>query len=150
VILSNRGGEQLESIQRQVQRAESDWYDVDPMVVPLSWYEGVAHYVNNDYTAAEPRFAKAYEVNPYNFNVVNNYASTLVQLEEYEQAVPLYRQALEINPRFEDGMFNLAYSLFQLGQYDEALELVNKTTKNEERKRVFLQEIETARQATSN
>ncbi|MEO0725855.1 MAG: O-antigen ligase family protein [Bacteroidota bacterium] len=150
VILSNRGGEQLESIRRQVQRAESDWYDVDPMVVPLSWYEGVAHYVNNDYTAAEPRFAKAYDINPYNFNVVNNYASTLVQLKEYERAIPLYRQALEINPRFEDGMFNLAYSLFQLGEYNEALELVNKTTKNAERKRVFLQEIETAIQSTSN
>ncbi len=144
VILSHRKTNELDIITGQVQKADSDWYNVDPMVIPLSWYEGVAHYVLGDYVAAEAPFAQAYEINPFNFNVLNNYASTVVQLEKYELAVDLYRQALRINPRFEEGMFNLSFALYQLGQYDEALEWVQKTSGNPEKKRLFLQRIEAA------
>lgn len=145
IILSHRRTNELDVITEQVQVAESIWYNVDPMVIPLAWYQGVAHYVQGDYASAEMPFAQAYEINPYNFNVLNNYASTVVQLENYDLAVDLYRQALNINPRFEEGMFNLSFALYQLGQLDEALEWVQKTKGNPEKKELFLQRIEAAR-----
>ena len=144
IILTSQSADQTDLILSQVDKAESVWYDVDPMVIPLSWYEGIAHYLQNDFQSAEEPFARAYSINPYNFNVVNNYASTLVQLENYQAAVPLYLEALEINPRFEEGMFNLAFSYFKSGEYTAALEWVNKTQGNPDKKQVFLNQIQAA------
>ncbi|MEM1322314.1 MAG: O-antigen ligase family protein [Bacteroidota bacterium] len=123
----------------------SRWYSVDPMVIPLTWYEGLGHYFQPDYIRAAPLFAEAYQLNPYNFNVINNYASTLVQLEQYEKAIELYLKAMDINPKFEDGMFNLSYSYFQLKQYEKAFEWVNKTSKDPKKKADFLEVINQAR-----
>eukprot|EP00903_Cladosiphon_okamuranus_P000116 g116.t1 len=60
--------------------------------------------MEGNYNEAKENFVLAYDINPYNFNVVNNLASTLVQLQEYEEAVPLYYEALKINPKFEEGI----------------------------------------------
>lgn len=144
-ILIYRNSDQFEVIQKNVESGKSIWYEVDPMVIPLSWYTGITRYMENDFAAAKEPFLEAYEINPYNFNVVNNLASTLVQLQEYESAIPLYQDALKINPKFEEGMFNLAFSLFQLGKYDEAIAWVNKTTSNAQKKDVFLKQINAAK-----
>ena len=124
------------ALREKSQSSYSVWYDLNPLAYPVKWYEGMAYYYEKDYDAAVIPFAKAYAINPYNFNVINNYASTLVQLKRYEEAIPLYEQALSINPKFEDGMFNLSFVYFQLGQYELAEEWVNRTSKNPEKKKV--------------
>ena len=115
------------------------------MVIPLHWYQGIAYYMEGNYNEAKENFVLAYDINPYNFNVVNNLASTLVQLQEYEEAVPLYYEALKINPKFEEGMFNVAFSLFQLSDYDAAEKWINRTSGNPEKKQVFQDRIDNAR-----
>ncbi len=133
-------------MREEAQKGGSIWYSVNPMVIPFSWYEGLAYYYEDNFAQARAPFADAYAINPYNFNIANNYASTLVQLGEYDQAIPLYLQALEINPKFEEGMFNLAFSYFQLKRYQEALDWVNKVEINQNKKAVFLQKIQEAAQ----
>lgn len=133
------------SMIEHAQKSHSNWCNVNQMVIPFKWYEGLAYYFQEQYDKAKPLFAESYEINPYNFNVANNYASTLVNLGEFEAAIPLYLQALEINPKFEEGMFNIAYSYFQIKQYDQALEWVNKVEINQEKKQVFLNKIEKER-----
>ena len=128
-------------------KADHFWYSVDPAIIPFSWFEGLGYYMEADYTNALGRFAKAYELNPYNFHVINNYASTLVQEGHYEKAVELYLKALAINPKFEDAMFNISYSYFQLNQFKAAKEWVSKTKSNPTKKEEFLHVINQAIQA---
>ena len=133
------------TLREKAQSGHSAWYDLNPLAYPVRWYEGMAYYYEKNFQAAAAPFAEAYNVNPYNFNVINNYASTLVQIKKYKEAIPLYEQALRINPKFEESMFNLSFVYFQLGQYDLAEEWVNKTSKNPEKKKVFLEKIRMAK-----
>lgn len=126
------------------------WYTIDPTTLPISWYEGLAYYEQKKYDLAEKTFEKAYTINPYNFHVINNYASSLTQFNKYEEAIPIYKKALEINPAYEDGIFNLAYSYFQIGEYEQALEWTHKTSKNQEKKQLFIQKITAAQQQQNN
>ena len=124
--------------------AGSDWNIFDPLVIPYRWYEGLGLYMGEKYEEALEHFEYAYGKNPYNFNVINNYASTLVQVGQYEKAIPLYHDALKINPKFEDGMFNLSYSYFQLNLFEEAKVWAEKTKKDLNKKAEFLQTINAA------
>ena len=114
------------------------------MVVPYKWYEGLSYYFDKNYAQAEAPFAEAYKINPFNFNILNNYGSTLVQLKRYKEAIPLYLHAIEINPKFEEGKFNLAFSYYHLGQHQEALRWVNQVEGRADKKAVFLEQIQTA------
>ena len=131
-------------IRRASVAGHSIWYDLNPMVIPLKWYEGLSYYFEGNYQEARPRLAEAYRLNPYNFNVLNNYGSTLVQLEAYAEAIPLYEQALKINPKFDEGLFNMSIAYYHLGKYQEALQCINRTTSNPEKKAVFLQKVQSA------
>jgi len=126
------------------EKAGSYWNIFDPLVIPYRWYIGLGRYMEGKYPEASPHFEFAYSKNPYNFNVINNYASTLVQLGNYEKAIPLYIDALRINPKFEDAMFNLAYSYFQVNQFEKALEWTEKTSKNPKKKAEFIEIINKA------
>ncbi|WP_367389518.1 O-antigen ligase family protein [Lewinella sp. LCG006] len=143
-IMTFRNTDKFGIIKTNAIKGSSFWYNVDPMVIPLSWYQGVAEYSMGNYEAARTSFEDAYEINPYNFNVINNLASTLVQLQAYENAIPLYLKALTINPKFEEGMFNLSFAYYQTGALEEALALVNKTESNPEKKEVFRKQIQDA------
>jgi len=101
----------------------------------------VSEYRMKNYSAALTSFREAYTINPYNFNVINNYGSALVQDESYTESIDVYLKALEINPKFEDGMFNLAFSYLKLEQFEEAMSWVEKVEKNTEKKKLFKNEI---------
>lgn len=135
---------------QHAEQAGSAWNVIDPIVIPYRWYQGLGLYMESKFAEALPHFESAYEDNPYNFNVVNNYASTLVQVGNYEKAIPLYRDAMRINPKFEDGMFNLGFSLFQINQFEEAKEWVEKVEKDQKKKAEFLNTINAAIQASKN
>ena len=143
-IMTYRNTDKFELLKTNALQGSSLWYNVDPMVIPLSWYAGVAEYSMGNYEAAKTSFEEAYEINPYNFNVINNLASTYVQLQDYHRAIPLYLKALKINSKFEEGMFNLSFAYFQTGALDESLAWVNKTQGNPEKKEIFLNQIQAA------
>lgn len=145
-ILVGMGLKNSKLMREQAQKANSNWCNLNVMVIPFKWYEGLSYYFENNFKAAEAPFAEAYRLNPYNFNVLNNYASTLVQLEKFEEAIPYYLRALEINSKFEEGMFNLSFAYFQIKKYSDALQWVNKIEKNLEKKKVFLEKIQTAKE----
>jgi O-antigen ligase len=132
-------------LRTSAQEAHSVWYSVNPLVIPVKWYEGLSYYFEKNFQEAAYALEEAYEINPYNFNVINNYASTLIQLKQYEKGAELYLKALEINPKFEEAMFNLAFAYYNLGKFDEAEAWVNRTQKNPKKKALFLENIEMGR-----
>ncbi|MEM6725982.1 MAG: tetratricopeptide repeat protein, partial [Bacteroidota bacterium] len=128
----------------EARNANSYFYTLDPMVVPLSYYEGLEFYQQNDWENAAIHFFDAYAKNPYNFHVINNLATSLTQMKRYQEAVPYYLEALAINKYFDDCKFNLAYTYFQLGELTKAEQWASQTS-DAERKQLFLSNIEAAR-----
>jgi tetratricopeptide (TPR) repeat protein len=128
-------------VKKNMAAAYSSFYKISPVGVAIKWREGIADYNQNNFTEADKSFQSALTVSPYHFSLLNDYASTLVQLEKYEKAEPLYYQVLGINPKYEEALFNLSFTLTQLKRYDEALLYLEKTTTNPEKKKLFLSEI---------
>lgn len=118
-----------------------NWYSIDPTTLPIKWYEGLAYYVEEDYATAVLHFEEAYHVNPYNFHVLNNYASALSQLDRYSEAIPLFEEALIINPSFESGIFNLSFAYTTQGEYQKALDRVKTIKKDTTKRAVFIEQI---------
>lgn len=106
--------------------AENMFYEYTDVAVPLAWHEGIAWYQMNQMEKSVSAFEKAYRLNPWSFQVINNYASALVKHQQFEEAIPLYEQALRINPKFDDGKFNLSFVYFQLGDFPKSLEWLDK------------------------
>jgi tetratricopeptide (TPR) repeat protein len=65
-------------------------------------------------------FERAYQLNPWSFQVINNYATGLVNLKRYQEAIPLFEKALRINPQYDEGKFNLSFVYYQMADYPQA------------------------------
>lgn len=111
---------------REANAATNTFNEYDDTATPLAWYTGVAQYQMGNTAAAVSSFQEAYRLNPWSFQVMNNYASALMKTEKFQEAVPLLEQAVATNPKFDDGKFNLAYAWFQLADYPRALDWLNR------------------------
>ena len=125
-VLKAMSKQNYAAVAREAQAAENRYYEYTDVAIPLAWYEGVAYYQSNQTDKAVVSFERAYQLNPWNFQVINNYASALVRNKRYRDAIPLFEKALEINPRYEDGKFNLAYTCFEAGDREKALVWLNR------------------------
>jgi O-antigen ligase len=134
----------------EARAAENRFYEYNEVAVPLVWYEGVAFYQMNQPDKAVGAFERAYRLNPWSFQVINNYASALVKSKRFSEAIPLYEKVVEINPRYEDGKFNLAYTYYQAGDTPKALDwldrmdtIPNPKTDEERRKNASVRQRQT-------
>jgi O-antigen ligase len=134
-------------VEMESARAYSPIYQVSPVAISIKWYEGLALYHQGKYEKARSAFEIAIRHTPYFTRLLNDFASCLVQLQDFEGAKELYHKVMFINPKFEDGMFNLAYVYAQLKDFDKAYEWVNKTKSNIQKKEDFIREIEVLREA---
>ena len=125
-LLEAQARHDYRSLLTEAQAAQNAFYEYNDVVLPLAWYEGVAYYQMEQSERAIEAFRRSYLLNPWSFQVINNYASALVKGGKYAESVPLFEKALEINPRFEDGKFNLSYVLYQLGDYSKAIDWLNR------------------------
>lgn len=101
-------------------KAESFAYTLDPTSVPIRWYTGNAHAAQGEFENAHRDFLRAYKLNPYNRNVLNDLGSSYAMLKETETAKKFYREAARISPRFDDPKLNLATLFIQEKQADSA------------------------------
>ncbi len=143
-MLSMRAAKDWSGVIRHIQQAQSKWYELDPSTMPLPFYSGIAHYHLQQHDEAERAFTRALQLHPYNFQVINNLATVLIQKERYMEAIEHLKEALRINDRFEDALFNLAYCYYALGQYNAALDAVGQVPDESEKKLAFIRQIQQA------
>lgn len=105
--------------------AENTFYEYTDVAIPLAWHEGTGWYQMQQTEKAVAAFKRAYQLNPWSFQVINNYASALVKNRQFREAIPLYEQALNINPSFDDSKLNISFAYFQLGDYLKSLEWID-------------------------
>ncbi len=129
------------------QSGASVFYTVDPTVIPLKWYEGLAYSQMQQPQKAVESFREAYAITPFAFQVISNYASSLAANGDCQTAIPLFHKALEINPKFEDGIFNLSFCLVRNKAWDEAIDWLEKVEKDSVRRDAYIQQIRSEKAA---
>ena len=131
----------------EADKAFSPGYQIDQVTIALKWYKGIALYNQQKYKEAIESFKIAKEHTPYNVFLLNDYGSSLVQLEMHKESIVEFEDLLFINPRFEEAMFNISFSYSQVGDYEAAIKALDKVKKNPEKKIFFLEEIEKRKNA---
>jgi tetratricopeptide (TPR) repeat protein len=111
---------------QEIDEAYSSYATLDPMVTPLPWYRGVAHFSKNNTVAALDDFKRAYAIHPYHIHVLNNLATCYETSGDHFAAIEFYNKALAISPRFEESLLNLTAVYFNLGNYEEAYQTILK------------------------
>jgi len=101
-------------VTEEAAKAENLFYEYTDAAVPLAWHEGVAWFQLGNFEKSATTLERAYRLNPWSFQVINNYASALVKLKRYSEAIPLFEKALNINPRYDEGKFNLSLVYMQM------------------------------------
>ncbi len=87
---------------------------------------GIGLYRAQNFERAAEAFERAYELNPYNKETLENLANSHYQAERYEQLLPLAEQLVEWYP-LERVPYNLvANSHRELGNSEQALELLER------------------------
>jgi len=106
----------------EIDKAENDYYNIDPMCTPLRWYSGSAFYNLGNQEMAFADFYKAYEVNPNHVHVLNNLATSYEMKGDHAHAIEFYQKALIISPNFEEARNNLCATYFNAGKKQESFE----------------------------
>lgn len=112
-------------VAQEAQEAQNLFYQYTDSAIPLSWHQGVALYQLGQYPKATELLAESYRLNPWSFQVLNNYASVLVKTNQYQEAIKLFEKALTINPKYDEGKFNLSFVYTQMGDFEKAQSWLN-------------------------
>lgn len=73
-----------------------------------------------DYLGALKQYQKALEADPYNYKIMNNLASTMLQLGMPDEALQMANRALAIKPEYVSAMINAGIAQGRLGQMPAA------------------------------
>ena len=92
---------------REIDRANSWFYTLDPASTPLMWYKGMANFSQGRRAQALDDFKKAHQHHPNHIHVLNNLGTCYALLQHPEKAIEFYRKALEISPGFKRSLINL-------------------------------------------
>jgi len=133
-----------QTLRSEIDKAESLFYQVDPVSVPLAWYRGIANYSMGKFQEAHEDFKKAYQIHPNHSHVLNNLGTSYAKLGDYESAVKYYNKALDVWPGFTEAQINLGVIYFHMGDFAEARRYLMLLDRNHEDARVsvYLQFIE--------
>lgn len=71
--------------------------------------------VRRDFAAALKQYQKALDADPFNYRIMNNVASTMLQLGFNEQALTIANRALSIKPDYPSAMVNAGIALGKMG-----------------------------------
>ncbi len=95
-------------------------YSLDPTSLPIKWYTGNSYAFIGNFIQAKTDLITAFNLNPYNRNVLNDLASAYVNTNQIDSAQYYYLEACRISPRFDDPKLNLAALYFNQKQFKKA------------------------------
>ena len=80
----------------------------------------------NDFDSAEPFYKKAYEINPHDPYLLNNYAALKIDKGEIEESERMFRESIEADPRYPNSSFGLALLCKNQNKFSESLKVIEK------------------------
>ncbi|MBK8601390.1 MAG: tetratricopeptide repeat protein [Flavobacterium sp.] len=86
----------------------------------------MASFNLNEKAESVTLFEKAYQIAPYQIQVLNNLAGSYSFQGDRQKAIKYYQKALEISTNFEEARLNLASVYYNEKQYDKAFDVIEK------------------------
>lgn len=126
---------QWEETLHHANKAENYFYKVDLTSIPLAWYQGLASFNLNEKAESVTLFEKAYQIAPYQIQVLNNLAGSYSFQGDRQKAIKYYQKALEISTNFEEARLNLASVYYNEKEYDKAFDVIEKFNINNKNRR---------------
>ena len=80
----------------------------------------------NDFDTAEPFYEKAYQLDPNDPYLLNNYASVKVKKNQFDDAMNMFIRAIDIKPDYPNSSYGLASLYSNIGKNAQALEIIQK------------------------
>lgn len=105
---------------KEINKAESMFYQLDPFTTPLLWYRAGAYFNLGMIDKAIVDYEKSWKINPYHIYILNDYASCLQLNSKSAEAIVLYKKALHIAPDYQEALFNLTAVYFNLDSIPQA------------------------------
>ena len=115
-----------ERVVREISRAYTVFYVMDPVATPLLWYRGVALFQLGDRQQAFRDFKESLRIHPYHPHTLNNLATCHELSGEREEAIALYKRALKIYPLFQPALINLAAVYYKEEKYEKAFKILSR------------------------
>ena len=109
-------------------KSESIFYKIDPTSIPIDWYKGLAYFNQNEIDESIKYFENAYQLAPYQIQVINNLGTAYQSKGDKEKAIKLYLEALKISPGFEESRLNLAAIYFNDKEFRKAFEMIDQVS----------------------
>jgi len=102
-------------------KAISFFYNTDPTSTPVYSYIGWGYNTLNNMDSLLFYSTKAYELSPYNYEVLTNYGYALERNRQPTHAKTILLESHRINPFFETTLVNLVVLEYNNKNYSEAL-----------------------------
>jgi tetratricopeptide (TPR) repeat protein len=120
-------------------KAENVFYHITPNTLPVSWFEGVAHFRMGEIKDAEQCFRKALMSTPYEVRVLNDYSTALFNNGNTEAAIRVLQKTLYLDPFFDDARLNLGVLYYLTGRRSDALFHVRKCRDSHRKQELLLE-----------
>jgi len=105
--LSARKAKHWDRVIHEINKADSWYYNMDPVSTPLSWYRGMANFSLGRISEALKDFKRASEIHPNHIHVLNNLGTCYALREDYPKARDYYQRTLAVSPGYREARVNL-------------------------------------------
>lgn len=113
------------------QKARTPWRNLDPMAVPVPFFEAYAHTRLGNDPLALKAFLEAERQNPYRKYISTNIGVIYLRNGKYDQAIEYFEKTLSMYPKDTEALNYLADAHFVQDNFEEALNALERISEEE-------------------
>ena len=136
-LLIYKANNELLNVVSSGNAAESFAYSLDATSIPVRWYTANAKATLGKFEEAQKDFIRAFQLTPYNKNVLNDLGSSYVYTNDVLKAKSYYEEALRISPRYDDPKLNLISMYINAKDFKTASAMLKTLLHDSERRKKY-------------
>lgn len=113
------------------QKARSPWRNLDPLAVPVPFFEAYAHSRLGNNQLSLQAFLEAESQNPFRKYISTNIGVLYLRSGKYDQAIAYFEKSLSMYPKDTETLNFLADTYFVQDKFEEALNVLERIPEEE-------------------
>jgi len=122
---------------REIEKASSFFYQIDPISTPIKWYSGTAWFLSGNLNKAFDDFNESYKINPFHKHIINDLATSYELMGKHKMSEKLYKEAISLSPHFDEALINLSIVKYNAGKIDSAYNYLRDCKPDTENEKYF-------------
>ena len=141
LLLQEKEKNNMEGVIGNGTKAISVFYKCDPTSTPIYSYMGWAYNALHEKDSLLYVSKEAYNLSPYDYEVLSNYGSALERTGNREEAREILKECLRINPLYEPALINSAVLEYNSRNYRQAIDYLKLILDYEIKYKTYFDEI---------